>query len=175
MTTANAGHVRLVGTAGQSQRNYRSRRACLCDGGRVTNAYARTCAACGDEKPLGQFRGAATHCKACVSAEGRRKRRNPAARRAARDARYRRLYGITLADYERLRRKQRNRCAICERPPYPVGSRLVPDHNHATGEVRGLLCQPCNSGLGLMGEKPERLVAAAKYLLDRGSYGDLHP
>lgn len=71
-------------------------------------------------------------------------------------------------------RCQRWQCAICGRKAYPAGSRLVPDHNHATGEVRGLLCQPCNSALGLMGEKAERLLAAARYLSERGHYGDLH-
>lgn len=72
-------------------------------------------------------------------------------------------------------RRQRWRCKICQRPPYPAGSRLVPDHNHATGEVRGLLCSPCNSALGLMGEKAERLLAAARYLAENGHYGELHP
>lgn len=136
--------------------------------------YTRVCASCGQEKPLGQYRGTAKRCKPCVTAEGRKKRSQPSARRAARDAMYRRQYGITLAEYERLARRQRWRCAVCERKAYPRGSRLVVDHNHATGEVRGLLCQPCNSALGLMGEKAERLVAAAKYLLERGDYRDLH-
>lgn len=141
----------------------------------MDSPYTRVCAACGDEKPLGQFRGDARVCRACAAAEGRRRRSRPSARRAARDARYRRRYGITLDDYNRMGRSQRWLCAICGRPPYPEGSRLVPDHNHATGEVRGLLCQPCNSALGLFGEKPERLSAAARYLLARGNYGDLHP
>lgn len=61
-------------------------------------------------------------------------------------------------------REQRWRCAICDRRPYPAGSRLVVDHDHATGTVRGLLCGPCNSALGLMGDKPERLFTAARYL-----------
>lgn len=140
----------------------------------MNNPYARVCAACGDEKPLGQYRGEARRCKACVRAEGRRKRAVPSARRAARDAQYRRLYGITLADYERMARRQRWRCALCDRKPRKEDGRLVVDHNHATGEVRGLLCKPCNAALGLLGEKPERLLAGAQYLLTRGNYGDLH-
>jgi hypothetical protein len=139
------------------------------------NPYTRRCEGpCGDEKPLGQFRGTAKRCTACTSAESRAKRAVPSNRRAARDARYRRLYGISLAEYERMGRAQQWRCAICKRKAYPEGSRLVPDHNHATGDVRGLLCQPCNSALGLMGEKADRLVAAANYLMERGHYGELH-
>lgn len=142
---------------------------------RGVSAYTRVCAGpCGQEKPLGQYRGASRRCKACVRAEGRRKRAVPSAKRAARDASYRRLYGLSLAEYERMARRQRWRCKVCDRKAYPAGTRLVVDHNHATGEVRGLLCQPCNSALGLMGEKPERLISAAKYLLTRGNYGDLH-
>ncbi len=60
--------------------------------------------------------------------------------------------------------RQRWRCAICVRPPYPAGSRLVVDHDHGTGHVRALLCSPCNAALGLMGDRPERLEAAARYL-----------
>ena len=141
----------------------------------MDNPYARVCAACGVERPVGRFKGADTTCRDCRAAEARRRRSQPSARRAARDARYRRLYGITLADYLKMGRRQRWLCAVCNRPPYPEGSRLVPDHNHATGEVRGLLCQPCNAALGLMGEKADRLEAAARYLRERGSYADLHP
>lgn len=139
------------------------------------NPYTRVCdGACGDERPLGRFRGLDKICRDCRAVEGRRKRASPAARRAARDRRYLRLYGITLAEYERMGRAQRWRCKICARPPYPAGSRLVPDHNHATGRVRRLLCGPCNSGLGLFGEKPERLRAAADYLDLHGSYPEHH-
>lgn len=139
------------------------------------SAYVRVCGACGKAKPVGQFKGTAKRCKACVSAAGRRKRAVPSAKRAARDAKYRRLYGITLADYERMARQQRWRCKICQRKAYPEGTRLVVDHNHATGEVRGLLCQPCNAALGLLGEKPGRFRDAARYLEEHGDYRDLHP
>jgi len=140
----------------------------------VSNPYARLCATCGRERPLGRYKGSSRTCKDCMAELSRRRRSAPAAKRADRDRRYRARYGITLEEYERLARAQRWKCAICGRPPYPKGSRLVPDHNHATGEIRGLLCQPCNSALGLMGEKPGRLEAAARYLRERGSYSDLH-
>lgn len=62
-------------------------------------------------------------------------------------------------------RAQGGVCAICERAPYPKGAPLVVDHDHVTGAVRALLCGPCNSALGLMGDKPDRLESAAVYLM----------
>jgi hypothetical protein len=60
---------------------------------------------------------------------------------------------------EELRRSQDNRCAICK-----TGAKLGVDHDHATMLVRGLLCRPCNLGLGLMNNDRKRLRAAVRYL-----------
>lgn len=130
------------------------------------NPYVKRCGDCQRQRPLGQFprsgTGRAARCRECEAA--RRRRRTSSAKRAERDARLRRLYGITAEDYDRMGRQQRWRCAICGRPPYPKGARLVVDHCHKTGRVRALLCHTCNTALGLMGDKAERLDAAARYL-----------
>ena len=52
------------------------------------------------------------------------------------------LYGITLAQYASMLKRQGGRCAICGRPP--KRRNLDVDHDHATGRVRGLLCFNCN-------------------------------
>lgn len=84
---------------------------------------------------------------------------------------YRRLtnirsYGITMEVYQQMYNNQGGACAIC-------GSEtdLFVDHNHETGEVRGLLCNSCNTGVGLLKDSPSNLSNAIKYLLERGCYG----
>ena len=76
-------------------------------------------------------------------------RTNPVVRAAhteqERERRYKRLYGITIADYEAMLEFQEGVCAICERPPRTL--RLAVDHDHKTGKVRGLLCNTCNQTL----------------------------
>jgi len=78
-----------------------------------------------------------------------------------------RQYGITVLDYYAMYEEQAGRCRLCglER----TGSRpdrrpLDVDHNHTTGKVRGLLCGPCNRGLGFFGDSIEGLQRAIDYL-----------
>ena len=52
-------------------------------------------------------------------------------------------YGIGLKHYHRMFKAQDGKCAVCARPPKP-GKNLHVDHDHATGEVRGLLDYYCN-------------------------------
>ena len=73
-------------------------------------------------------------------------------------------YGITGAEYRLRLRKQRGVCAICQEK-CKTGWRLGVDHCHTSGQVRGLLCGKCNSGLGMFKDDPERLIQAIGYLL----------
>jgi hypothetical protein len=68
------------------------------------------------------------------------------------------------SDYNSLLARQDGVCAICGTLPDGI---FQVDHDHKTGRVRGLLCGPCNRGIGQMEDDPERLERAAKYL--RGS------
>lgn len=70
-----------------------------------------------------------------------------------------RKYGLTEVHYKKLRKNQGNRCAICKEV-----SKLVIDHNHETGSVRGLLCVFCNSGLGFFKDNRQYLWWAGQYL-----------
>lgn len=64
-----------------------------------------------------------------------------------------------LANFEVLFKAQDGKCAICDKV-----KRLAVDHNHITGEVRGLLCNKCNRGLGLFDESPQCFKRSLVYL-----------
>lgn len=78
-------------------------------------------------------------------------------------------YGITLADYESLLESQQYKCAICFSS---VSGSMNVDHDHSCcpGQkscgscVRGLLCGPCNSGIGYLKDNTSILMSAIDYL-----------
>jgi hypothetical protein len=83
-----------------------------------------------------------------------------------RDFQLKSTFGITRDDYNVMLAAQDGKCAICGTTT-PGNSRVFNfsvDHNHETDEIRGLLCELCNRGLGHFGDDPERLEAAARYL-----------
>lgn len=78
----------------------------------------------------------------------------------SREAQLKHKYGITLTEYFDLVEKQRGLCGICCK----ASNHLSVDHDHITKTVRGLLCQPCNMGLGLFKDNAISLKAAISYL-----------
>ncbi len=74
-------------------------------------------------------------------------------------------YGITEIDYTRMLTEQDGKCAICSTSA-PTGRWKVfaVDHCHTTNTIRGLLCNECNRGMGLMKDDASRLRMAAEYL-----------
>jgi hypothetical protein len=77
-------------------------------------------------------------------------------------------YGMTGEDFANLVRKQHNRCAVCKSAsPGHNGHKNTSwcvDHDHVTGQVRGLLCRRCNVALGLLNDDPAVVRAAARYI-----------
>jgi hypothetical protein len=91
--------------------------------------------------------------------EGQRSRRRSA---------WKSRYGMTEEAYCELRDAQGNRCAICKE--LAVGEwDLCVDHHHGTKEVRGLLCKPCNTGLGMARDSIPVLLAMIDYLTKKAS------
>lgn len=71
-------------------------------------------------------------------------------------------YNLSSDDYTKLYRNQGGLCAICLE--HPESNRLVVDHCHSSGDVRGLLCDACNTAIGLLMDSPEVVINAARYL-----------
>lgn len=68
-------------------------------------------------------------------------------------------YGITFYEFLALAAKTDDHCPVCkDRPATHV------DHDHATGKIRGVLCNNCNAGIGILGDSVERLESAKQYL-----------
>ena len=94
------------------------------------------------------------------------------------DSHLRNEYGITLADVQRMYEEQDGKCSVCcragvlrfreERTKKEI--RLVVDHCHATGRVRGLLCDRCNTLLGMAQDDKALLRRAIKYLSAGGNH-----
>jgi hypothetical protein len=67
-------------------------------------------------------------------------------------------------------KKQNNCCGICKKHISEAlltrKSNLCVDHDHKTGKIRGLLCDNCNRGIGLLGDNIDILRNAIGYLLD---------
>lgn len=75
-----------------------------------------------------------------------------------------RLYGLTPETYDELVARQDGRCAICRTDDPGLKDVWHVDHCHTTGAVRGLLCAPCNTGLGQFKDDTSLLLAAVAYL-----------
>ena len=73
-------------------------------------------------------------------------------------------YGIEPEEYLAMVEQQDGKCLICGKAP----DVLAVDHDHQTGEVRGLLCKPCNAALGAFNDDYMLLQKAAAYLWERG-------
>lgn len=77
----------------------------------------------------------------------------------------RQRYGITPDDYAEMMERQDGQCLICKNTPADwKGKPLCVDHCHETGIVRGLLCNPCNTGIGLFKEDTKAMKSAIDYL-----------
>lgn len=104
------------------------------------------------------------YCKACAPKDSRKRWE-----RSGYAASIKRFYGISYGTVKTLLDQQQSRCAICketapETSHYKQKKRLCVDHNHDTGEIRGLLCGTCNLMIGYSRDNPELLREAANYL-----------
>ena len=129
----------------------------------------KTCSKCGETKPYNRFQKRSTKsgyrgvCKDCRHT-AQRHRYSPEKRR---DWHLRKTYGISLKEFNNAVASQGGRCAnkACNNPAEVV------DHNHTTGDIRGILCNGCNTAAGLAQDNPAVVRGLANYLEDNGYYG----
>lgn len=79
--------------------------------------------------------------------------------------RFRRIfltYGLTKEGYLTLQAEQNGVCAVCKLPN--ASKALAVDHSHETLAIRGLLCDKCNTALGLLDEDPKRMQSLIAYV-----------
>lgn len=70
-------------------------------------------------------------------------------------------YGITPEQYQQMLSAQDGKCGICSNKPIET---LSVDHDHVTGQIRGLLCGKCNKALGLLNDNEQGVQNALNYL-----------
>ena len=85
--------------------------------------------------------------------------------RSNRKSHLKRKFNLSSEDYAARLADQGGRCAICHAEP-GLGKALDVDHDHKTGQVRGLLCRNCNHGLGKFKDDPFTMTEARFYLLN---------
>lgn len=143
----------------------------------------KTCTVCKEEKEDSEFyksgKGLHHECKQCMKSRVRqvvdKEKRLEASRRwrennkersveSSRKVRYKKMYGLSIEDYDKMVDEQGGCCKICKTHSLDLKERLHVDHNHITGKIRGLLCRKCNLLLGHSEDDPEILLNAALYL-----------
>jgi 5-methylcytosine-specific restriction endonuclease McrA len=161
-------------------------------------AFMKTCSQCKRDLPVDSFyrrgNGLRSECKECAKAmtanwyaknadDARAKVRewnaqNKEKVRAYRQANRRkhylqecgRKYGVTPEWFEARMAEQNNSCATCGKPFSWDNKQTKPhvDHCHVTGKARGILCNRCNSVIGLTEEQQQLLLSLAEYLKCHG-------
>lgn len=133
-----------------------------------------TCTSCGEDKPENDYykapsraSGRSGYCKGCMRAKSKAwQQANPERTILhSRRAYLKRAFGMTLEEYDEMCAKVGHACEACG------GNEdvLCIDHDHSTGEIRGILCADCNKALGFARDNPKALAGLLHYLMSRAA------
>lgn len=122
----------------------------------------KTCSKCNDLKPIEEFHfrnDSNTHYTYCRDCKTKQTYTNSIQKK----------FNMSPTDYINLHDYQKGLCAICSTPVENVftgfkGIKQAIDHCHHTGEIRGILCRKCNSGIGMLQDDPYIIEKALNYL-----------
>jgi hypothetical protein len=128
----------------------------------------KICKTCKQEKSIVEYQKDSTkfdgfrpYCKVCTS----RRRKELLSKDTIRQRNLEKNFGKgALEVYTRLFEEQKGLCAICGSPENGKYKNLSIDHDHNTDQIRGLLCNNCNRGIGLLKDNPNNLRKAADYV-----------
>lgn len=129
---------------------------------------SKVCPDCQIEKPASAFNtdkrnstGLYTYCRPCKYLRYKAYR-TPEQRRLER---VKACYGLSPEEYTALKAAANNTCQTCGTPEGDSKpTKLVVDHCHETGKVRGMICDKCNRALGLVGDNIQTLQNLITYL-----------
>ena len=144
----------------------------------------KICVKCGIEKSGSDFirspkmkHGLTSYCRECHNIDQLKCRSKPEAqernrlyrrknRLKERDRQLRKLYGITIEDFNSMFSNQGGKCKCCSAHQTELKKSLVVDHCHHRGMVRGLLCEDCNLALGRVKDNTNTLRSMIEYLTE---------
>jgi protein-arginine kinase activator protein McsA len=137
----------------------------------------KKCGTCGEVKPFSEFNKFSRardklfyHCRQCAHKKSsayyrQEKEKDPLLNRKRN---LRRMYGLSIEEYDAMVEEQNGLCAICKQEEKTIRQDAVQclsvDHCHDTGKIRGLLCNNCNRALGKFKDSLTVLESACEYL-----------
>lgn len=127
---------------------------------------------CKEEKSLFEFNnhkngkyGKHHYCKICLRSEkNERYKNNEVYQTKIKENNYKRNYNLTLETRNKLLEQQGGCCKICDKNLNINKKSTHIDHCHKTGEVRGILCNNCNTTLGKVNEDIVILKKMIEYI-----------
>lgn len=138
----------------------------------------KVCTRCNAAQPLKEFYFSGykgrrhTQCRICRNEKMKeyRKAQHPYDRkRRTRNSNLKRKFGITIDEYDEMLFGQGGKCKICQVSYTTLSQELNVDHNHSTGQIRGLLCSKCNTLVGYLEKNKHLLEVAEFYIKTSGS------
>lgn len=130
--------------------------------------YTKICKKCGlsfnldcFQKDITKKEGVRPECKTCTASN----RKSRYSKTITRQRNLEKNFGKGVVDtYKEMFEEQGGVCAICKSPENGRYVHLSIDHCHNTSKIRGLLCNNCNRGIGLLKDSPLFLREAANYV-----------
>lgn len=132
----------------------------------------KKCSFCNTEKELSEYHknsrakdGLQSSCKDCRKGINQKWKDNnrESYQRVKRKAHVKAKYGVSLEWIDEQLEQQDNKCTLCDTQLHK-GKNIAIDHCHKTGIVRGIICRPCNSAMGMFNDNPALIERAIEYL-----------